>query len=264
MIAQDEPAIRLPGLSVLSLAYNEEDNIRWIVPQLVEMAGRFTDDYEIVVITHPQSIDRTNEVLAEFNRDNPRIRPIDQPQGVRGYGQAFAFGLTQVRKEFTLHFDIDGQFLLGDFPRMVALQRATNADLVHFDRRHRKDRFERLFAGFVFRLLVHGMYKCPVWDFDSCYNLFRTAFLRDMRLEARSGVAVPEFYIRMGQLGARVVCDTYEHQLRRAGAPAWEVKSFGIVLLDRSIVRANLADIWRLRHIPGSRFFRTKATATTV
>ena len=101
----------LPSLSILCLAYNEEENVRWFVPQLVNIAERIANDYELVVVTHPHPSDRTNELLAEFSSANPRIRPVNQPPGTRGYGPAFALGLTQAQKEFAFHTDIDGQFL---------------------------------------------------------------------------------------------------------------------------------------------------------
>jgi glycosyltransferase involved in cell wall biosynthesis len=248
--------VLLPSLSILCLAYNEEENVRWAVPQLVALAEKTTDDYEIVVVTNPASKDQTNAVLAEMAAANPRVRPVHQPPGSRGYGPAFAFGLTQVRKEFVFHTDIDGQFLFDDLFRAIEIQRTTNADFVHFNRHRRKDPLERKIIGLGFKSLVHLFYKCPVWDFDSAFNLFRTSFLQNMTLHSTSGLAVPEFMIRMSQLGAKVVTGKTEHQPRRAGKPVWEVKpgGVGIILPDLNIVKKCLEDIWRQRRALGSRF----------
>jgi glycosyltransferase involved in cell wall biosynthesis len=244
----------LPSLSVLCLAYNEEENVRWAIPLLLSTAEEFTDDYEIVVVASRASRDATNEILEEFHRTNPRIRPVVQPPGTRGYGPAFAFGLTQLQKEFAFHVDIDGQFNFADFARLVAVQQKTEADLVHFNRRHRRDPWERKFYGLGFKLLVHTFYDCPVWDFDSAFNLFRTSPARGMQLASNSGMAVPEFMIRLKQQKARIVSGWTEHQPRRAGKPAWEVPSGGVILPDAGIVRACFADLWRLRGILGTRF----------
>jgi glycosyltransferase involved in cell wall biosynthesis len=246
----------LPSLSILCLAYNEEENVRWAVPELVAMAQKVTDDYELVVVTNAASKDGTNAVLAEFAAANPRIRPIHQPAGSRGYGPAFAFGLSQVHKEFAFHTDIDGQFLFDDIFRAIEIQHATDADLVHFNRHRRKDPLERKIIGLGFKTLVHLFYRCPVWDFDSAFNLFRTKFLRDMTITSTSGLAVPEFIIRMSRMGAKIVSGKTEHQPRRAGKPIWEVKAAGtgIILPDLKIVKANLTDIWQQRRALGSRF----------
>lgn len=259
MTAYDFPRYRevlLPSLSILGLAYNEEENVCWAVPKLVALAEKITDDYEIVVVTNPASRDRTNQVLEEFAAANTRVRPVHQPPGSRGYGPSFAFGLTQLRKEFAFHTDIDGQFLFDDLFRAIEIQHATNADFVHFNRHRRKDPLERKIFGLGFKTLIHLFYKCPVWDFDSAFNLFRTSFVRDMRIVSTSGVAVPEFMIRMSQMGAKIVTGKTEHQPRRAGTPVWEVKpaGLGIILPDQNIVKKCLEDIWRQRRELRSRF----------
>lgn len=251
---------KLTSLSVLCLAYNEEENVGWAIPRLTKLAEDMADDHEIVVVTNARSADRTNEVLAEMQSADGRIRPVNQPAGIRGYGPAFAFGLTQLRKEFAFHTDIDGQFDFDDLRRAVELQAATNADLVHFNRRHRKDPLERKIIGLGFKTLVHALYDCPVWDFDSAFNLFRTSFSKRIPIAANSGMAVPEFMIRMKRLGAKIVTGWTIHRVRRAGKPVWEVttRSRGIILPDSGIVVANLRDIWRLRGIPGGRLPRAR------
>jgi hypothetical protein len=161
-----------------------------------------------------------------------------------------------VQKEFAFHTDIDGQFLYEDLFRAVEIQRKTDADLVHFNRRRRKDPWERKIIGLTYRVLVHLVYKCPVWDFDSAFNLFRTSFLKNMAIRSTSGFTVPEFMIRMAQMGAKIVTDETEHQSRRAGKPLWEVKpaGLGIILPDFGIVKANLKDIWLQRKPLKARF----------
>ena len=247
----------LASLSILCLAYNEEDNVCWALPQIAEEALRVTDDYEIVVVTNAQSTDHTNEILAQMSQHDSRIRPVTQPAGSRGYGPAFAFGLTQVTKEYTFHVDIDGQFLFSDLAKAVRLLETTNADLVHFNREKRKDPLERKIIGFFFKLLVHSLYICPVWDFDSAFNLFRTAIAQSIRLRSNSGMAVPEFMIQMRQNGASIAVGATQHQPRRAGKPTWEVTSKVLILPDPHIVGANLSDLWRLRSFPGSRFCKS-------
>ncbi len=246
----------LPSLSILCLAYNEEENVRWAIPELIRVAENVTGDYEIVVVTNAASTDGTNVILSDFAAGNTRIRPVHQPPGTRGYGPSFAYGLTQLRKEFAFHTDIDGQFLFDDVFRAIDIQRATNADLVHFNRHRRKDPLERKVIGLGFKVLVHLFYKCPVWDFDSAFNLFRTSFARKMTLTSTSGLAVPEFMIRMSQMGAKIVTGKTEHQPRRAGKPVWEVKAAGIdiILPDGKIVKKCLEDMWRQRRALRSRF----------
>jgi len=248
--------VLLPSLSILGLAYNEEENVRWAVPRLVTLAEKITDDYELVIVTNLASKDGTNSALAEFASFNPRIRPVPQPAGTRGYGPAFAFGLTQIRKEFAFHTDIDGQFLFDDLFRAIEVQRTTNADFVHFNRHHRKDPLERKIFGLGFKILVHFFYACPVWDFDSAFNLFRTSFLRDMAINSTSGFAVPEFMIRLRQAGAKIVTGKTEHQPRRAGKPVWEIHpgGVGVILPDMKIVKKCMEDIWHQRRALRSRF----------
>jgi glycosyltransferase involved in cell wall biosynthesis len=246
--------MKLSSLSVLCLAYNEVDNVRWALPHLARIAGEVAEDYEIVIITHPNSDDGTKEAINEFAKSNHNVRYVDQPKGVRGYGPAFKFGLTQLNKDFAFHTDIDGQFNFDELPRAVELQQSSDADLVHFNRRQRQDPIERKIIGVCFKILVHTFYRCPVWDFDSAFNLFKTRISKQISLQSDSGMAVPEFMISFGRHSTKIAKGWTQHQPRRAGRPAWERPAKGIILPDSGIVLANLLDIWRLRKIEGSRF----------
>jgi glycosyltransferase involved in cell wall biosynthesis len=245
----------LSSLSILCLAYNEEENIRWALPQLQSLLDQTTNDGEIVIVTHPKSADGTNEFIRSESQKDQRIRACPQPENTKGYGLAFAHGLKQLSKDFTFHVDIDGQFLFQDLFRAIELQKAADADLVHFNRLRRKDPLERKIIGLVFKMLVHSLYRCPVWDFDSAFNLFRTKTIKDIQIKAMSGMTVPELMIRIGQKTEKIVVGWTEHQPRRAGKPLWEVRSpmVPFILPNADIVKANLRDLWLLRKTLGSR-----------
>ena len=245
----------LSSLSVLCLAYNEEENLRWAIPQLLSICSELAGDFEIVVVAHSRSTDGTVAYLEEACKTEPRIRTVFQPANVRGYGPAFAHGLKHLTGEFAFHTDIDGQFLFEDLFRAAKILVETGADLIHFNRRRRKDPLERKIIGLGFKLLVHSLYRCPVWDFDSAFNLFRTSLLEGLELESDSGMAVPEFMIRAGRKKAKIITGWTEHQPRRAGKPVWEIRTAApIILPDAGIVKANLCDLWRLRRSLRSRF----------
>jgi dolichol-phosphate mannosyltransferase len=78
-------------LSVLIPAQNEEGSVAQTVDGVVAALERERIDYEVIVV-NDDSNDRTEEIVAELGRANPRVR-VHRSHLERGFGNAIRAGL---------------------------------------------------------------------------------------------------------------------------------------------------------------------------
>lgn len=239
--------MKLPSLSIVTLAYNEVSIIETTLRQLVSVGALVADDLEVIVVLHEASSDGTRRVVESLAGREPRIRIVLQPSNRSGYGHAFRQGIYAAECEYVFQTDADGQFDYDELVRAVAC--LPGYDYVHFNRANRKDGWERRLTGRCFYYLVRVAAECPGIDFDSAFKLFRRDLLDRIELRCRSGVLVPEFVIKAQLIGARICVGSTEHRPRLGGQPAWEVKPrwLPLTLPNPRIVLENLRDLAFLR-----------------
>jgi glycosyltransferase involved in cell wall biosynthesis len=247
MLPMDRPASMLPSLSIVTLTYNEASIIQTTLQQLIDVGEVVTDDLEVVVVLSEASSDGTNDLVRAWAERDPRIRTVEQPRAISGYGQAFRLGLAAATKEYIFQTDADGQFDYRDLVR--AVRELPGYDYVHYNRANRKDSWERLVIGRCFYYLIRLSVRSPAVDFDAAFKLFKRSILDRFELNCRSGVLVPEFVIKANLVGAKMLVGSTEHQARLGGEPAWEVKRWWlpVTLPNFTIVLQNLADLLVLR-----------------
>ena len=70
------------GISLVLLAYKEEDNLRVLLPQIIEEVEKCNEEYEILVVDTAKPLDNTKGVCQEYG-----ARYINQEEP--GFGGAF-------------------------------------------------------------------------------------------------------------------------------------------------------------------------------
>ena len=101
-----EPLERLPFVSVVVAARNEERHIAAAIQSLLEIEY---DPWELLVIDD-RSTDKTSEILADLQRLDPRLRVqrIERlPEGWLGKNHALDVGIRQSKGELVLLTDAD-------------------------------------------------------------------------------------------------------------------------------------------------------------
>ncbi len=89
------------GISVVLLAYREEENLKILLPEIKKNIEICDGDYEILVIDTEKPLDNTRSVCAEFD-----AKYINQEEP--GFGGAFRTGIKYASKEYFLIMDSDG------------------------------------------------------------------------------------------------------------------------------------------------------------
>lgn len=89
------------GISVVLLAYKEEENLRILLPQIHQYMKEIGEKYEILVIDSEKPLDGTAKVCAE---NNALYFPQEEPH----YGGAFRTGIKYARYDKLQTLDADG------------------------------------------------------------------------------------------------------------------------------------------------------------
>jgi len=104
----DQHSTRPAGLSMFFPAYNDGGTIASLVILAVQVAGRLTPDFEVIVV-NDGSTDSTHEILDELARTYSHVRVIHHA-GNRGYGAALRTGFASATKDFVAYTDGDAQY----------------------------------------------------------------------------------------------------------------------------------------------------------
>lgn len=88
------------GISVVLLAYKEEENLRVLIPQILVQLNKTGEKYEIIVVDTKQPLDNTEDVCRQhgcvyINQEAP------------GFGGAFKTGIKYARMDKFLILDSD-------------------------------------------------------------------------------------------------------------------------------------------------------------
>lgn len=103
-------------ISVVLLAYQEEENLTVLLPKIIEVLQDMQTEYEILIVDSPKSTDDTKH-LAEKYHAGYMIQ--DYP----GYGGAFRTGVEHVKMSHTLFLDSDGSHNPETIPAICAKYR---------------------------------------------------------------------------------------------------------------------------------------------
>jgi glycosyltransferase involved in cell wall biosynthesis len=204
---------RLGSLSIFFPCYNEEGNVERVTRAAVEAAGRFADAFEVIIV-NDGSKDRTGEIADRLAAEIPRVRAVHNCPNL-GYGGAVARGLKEARMEWVFFTDGDGQFDIGEFPRLIEL--LDRCDVAVGYRMHRADPFIRKVNAFCWGTLVRALFGIQVRDIDCAFKLLPRSFLQSITLESRGALVSTELLAKAQYRGLRIAEVGVGHYPRQAG-----------------------------------------------
>jgi glycosyltransferase involved in cell wall biosynthesis len=195
-------------------AYNEEENIRPQVAEVVQVVSLLTSDFEVIVV-NDGSRDRTGEIVRQLAAEYPQVRVLEHPKNL-GYGAALYTGFYAATKELVFLTDSDRQFDLNDLQRLAPL--LEQGDIVAGYRAPRRDPFMRVLNGVGWSAIVTLLFGYMCRDIDCAFKLFKRDILQHIHLVSRGATFSAEFLIRAKRAGYRIVEAPVAHRPRRAGS----------------------------------------------
>jgi glycosyltransferase involved in cell wall biosynthesis len=224
-------ARKFPSLSVFFPAYNDAPSLAALVRKTFATLEPHVADYEVVVIDDG-SRDRTAEVLEELRREyGPWLRVVTHAHN-RGYGGALRSGFAAARKEFVFYTDGDGQYDVGELPRLLELVGPATG-LVNGYKLERHDPRHRVWIGSIYNFCARLLFRIRIRDIDCDYRLIRRALLEKIYLTSTSGTICVELVRKLELSGCQVVEVGVHHYPRLHGrSQFFRIRSLAVTLLQ--------------------------------
>lgn len=203
---------KLPSLTIAIPAYNEEDNLQWVLKNTLSQAPKYLSDFEIVVI-NDGSTDKTQDIVETFAKKHKCIRVLHQQN--KGYGEAMLVGIKNAKKEFVAYMPADGQFLVEDMRYCLPL--IGKADLILGARGSRADYTAyRLMLSYTYLIVLRILFGVAFQDVN-WLNIWRTREVQKLKINSRGIFLLAEIVIRFQKNGLKVLEAPSNYRPRRSG-----------------------------------------------
>jgi len=224
------PAQRV-GISILLPAFNEADNLRDLVPEIVESLEALGDTYEIVVVDDG-SRDGTRAVMSELATKYPNLHYTRLRRNA-GKSVALAAGFARVRGDVVVLMDADGQDVPAEIGTLVGAL-GPDCDLVTGRRAERHDRFIKRHTSKVYNYVTARVSGVPGRDFNSGFKAMKRQVATDLDLYGELHRYIP---VLAQWAGYRVAEIDVEHRERMHGTSKFGRSRFWRGLLDLLVVK---------------------------
>ncbi len=229
---------RLPSLSVFFPCYNEEGNVERVTRGAVETVKALANDFEIIIVNDGSS-DRTGEIADRLAEEIPQVRAAHNNPNL-GYGGAVARGLTEARMEWIFFTDGDGQFDIGEVPKLIAL--LDRCDFAVGYRIKRADPFIRSVNAWCWGTLVRALFGIRVRDIDCAFKLLPKSLIDAVTLQSEGALISTELLAKAHNRGLRIAEVGVNHYPRTVGtqtgaSPFVILKAFKELFRLRSRIR---------------------------
>lgn len=199
---------RVPfGLSMLGWALNEEENIGAYIERAGALLQALTDDFELIVLDDG-SRDRTWEILLEYQRTRPWLRPYQNERN-RGSGYNTKRAISLATKDYlfwqTVDWAYDIRYLaqaLCDLRTVDVLQgvrRDTMSTFAMLERR--SDTPYKGLVSVVNYRLIRTLFRLPISDYQNV-TVYPRSLIQGVTLETESSFTNPECLLKTWWQGA--------------------------------------------------------------
>lgn len=191
---------KLPSLTLAIPAYNEEDNIGFVLQNTLSDAAKYLSDFEIVVIDDG-STDKTGDIADSFAKKSNLIRVIHQKN--KGYGEAMLRGIREAKKEFVAYLAADGQFLVEDMKYCLPFMK--KADLILGTRGSRADySVYRLILSYTYLVILRILFGISYQDVN-WLNIWNTKKVQNLTINSRGVFLLAEIVIKFQKKGYTII-----------------------------------------------------------
>jgi glycosyltransferase involved in cell wall biosynthesis len=241
---------KLPSLSIVFPAYNEEKNITISIDRAQFYAKRRNIDYEIIVVDDG-SRDATAKMVSDEIKADERVKLIRHKKN-QGYGATVCDGLNAASKDFVFFTDSDLQFDINELDQFI--KKIEGYDAVIGYRNPRRDPLMRLVNAWGWKYLIALVFGVKVGDLDCAFKLFRRDVLKKIKVKSRGAMFSAELIIRLIINKNKISQLPVNHYKRVAGNPTGAklsviFRAFKELFAIRAELNGELAQIERCDRI---------------
>ena len=215
------------SLSIVVPIYNEEESLRFLVNQLLDVLRPMNESFELVLVNDGSS-DNSEEVMRKLSLEVPELVAVLLR---KNYGQtaAMAAGFDISRGEIVVTLDGDLQNDPADIPLLINKIR-DGFDLVSGWRFRRKDAaISRKIPSMIANRLIGKVTGVNLHDYGCSLKAYRKEVLADMRLYGELHRFLP---VLANIEGARITEVKVNHRARQFGSSKYGIDRTFRVLMD--------------------------------
>jgi len=190
-------------LSVVMPVYNERPTLRQAVERVLEVPL----ELELLCVDDG-SQDGSREVLAELQKDHPRLQVLLQSHN-QGKGAALRRGIGEARGDFIIIQDADLEYDPVDYGVLLDPLMQGKADVVYGSRflggaPHRVLYFWHSIGNHLLTLLSNCLTDLNLTDMETCYKAFRREVIQSIPLEEDGFGFEPEITVKVAKRRLRI------------------------------------------------------------
>jgi len=215
------------SLSIVVPIYNEDESLRFLVNQLLDVLRPMNESFELVLVNDGSS-DNSEEVMRKLSLEVPELVAVLLR---KNYGQtaAMAAGFDISRGEIVVTLDGDLQNDPADIPLLINKIR-DGFDLVSGWRFRRKDAaISRKIPSMIANRLIGKVTGVNLHDYGCSLKAYRKEVLADMRLYGELHRFLP---VLANIEGARITEVKVNHRARQFGSSKYGIDRTFRVLMD--------------------------------
>jgi len=187
--------------TVIVPAYNEEKTIKEILNRI--LASKIEKD---IIVVDDCSTDKTKKVLKKYADEN--IITLLSHNKNQGKGAAIRTGLSKVNSEIILIQDADLEYDPEDYPKLIQPILEEKTQVVYGTRMHslsNKDMHTvHYFGNKLLTFITNTLYGSRISDMETCYKVFKSEVIKDMKLRSRRFDFEPEITAKILKRGYKI------------------------------------------------------------
>ncbi|MBK9120761.1 MAG: glycosyltransferase family 2 protein [Phycisphaerales bacterium] len=207
------PPLQPLALTILFPCYNEEAHLERVTHSALAVGRSVAADLEILIVDDG-SRDRTGAIADALAAEHPSVRVLHLRPN-RGYGAALAAGFRAATKNWVFYTDGDGQFDLGELPRLLPLLEVH--DIVSAYRLDRQDTPLRRLNAALWSGLVNWLFGLRLRDIDCAFKIYPRPFLEQISIRSTGALIDTEMLAKARRLGCTIAQLGVRHYPRTAG-----------------------------------------------
>ncbi|PYX94886.1 MAG: glycosyl transferase [Acidobacteria bacterium] len=192
-------------LSIIIPCYNEKETIEHVIESVMAVTINLSRE---LIIVDDCSKDGTREILQELKAPAGATLRVLMHDRNQGKGAAIRTGLEHVTGDIVLVQDADLEYDPSDFPALLVPILAGRADVVFGNRfhggAHRVLYFWHYQANLFLTTLCNLITNLNLSDMEVGYKVFRSEFIKKVKLTANRFGFEPEITIKAARLRCRI------------------------------------------------------------
>ena len=200
-------------LSLVLPAYNEEDNLEWVVREALAALPRHFRACEVIVVDDG-SRDATGAIADRLAASYPQVRAIHHARR-RGYGAALRAGFAAARGERIMFMDADRQYDVREVAKLAPC--VERCAVVAGYRLQRRDPWPRVVADAAAGYLARLLFGLRARDLACGFTIIRADLLRALDLRSPGALINTEILALARQQAASIAKVGVCHYARPAG-----------------------------------------------